>query len=173
VGDEAYAEAGFYGAEKAFGGVEGHVDVEVAEGKAGGFDGLLDDAAGAGADLTRDEGDVVELGELDVFIGPLVADGDDADHVVFHEGFDVDVLAESGAFDEGDLSAAVGESFEDGLGVAAVDGDFDLGVFGEEAGDEPGQEVLADGLRGGDGERAGVAVGGGGYGLAGLLGDIG
>jgi len=130
VRDEAYAEASFYGAEEAFGGVEGHVDVEVAEGKASGFDGLLDDAAGAGADLAGDEGDIVELRELDVFVGPLVTDGNDADHVVFHEGFDVDVLAERGAFDEGDLGAAVGEGFEDGLGVAAVDGDVYFGVLG-------------------------------------------
>ena len=149
------------------------MDLEVAEVETGGFDGLLDDAAGAGAELAGDEWDVVELGELDLFVGPVVANGDDADHVVFHEGFDVDVLAESGTFDEGDLGAVVGESFEDGLGVAAEDGDFYFWVFGEEGGDEAREQVLADGLGGGYGEGAGVAVGGGGYGLAALLGERG
>lgn len=141
--------------------------------EAGCFDGMFDDATGAGAQFAGDERYVVELGELDFFVSPVVTCGDDADHVIFHEGFDVDVLAKGRAFDEGDVGAVVGEGFENGLGVAAEDGDFYLGIFGEEGCDEAREKILADGLRGGYGEGTGVAVGGGGYGLAGLLGQIG
>ena len=62
------------------------------------------------------------------------------------KGWTLHVLAHGWAFDERDGGAVAGECVEGFLGVAADDGDFDLGVFCEEACDEAGQQVLADGL---------------------------
>ncbi len=99
--DEGDPEPGFDGGEQGFCGVEGHADGEVAESKAGGFEGLLDDAAGAGAELACKELGGRELAEGDGFAGPLVRGRDDENHVVLHEGCEVNILAEGWSFNEG------------------------------------------------------------------------
>ncbi len=59
------------------------------------------------------------------------------------------------------------------LGIASGDGDFDAGMVFEEAGDEARQQILADGLRGGDGESSSGISGGCGDGFASLFGQRG
>lgn len=169
--DEGDAEAGFDGAEEAFGGVELHDGAEIFLCEAGGGEGLLDDAAGAGTELTHEDGGVAEVGGGDLLVGPLVARGNDEDHAVLHEGFDVEIFTQTGTFDEGELDAVVGDGFEHGIGVAADGGDGDAGVLAEEGGDEVWQEVLADGLGCTEGEGAGVGAGGAGDGFEGLIGE--
>jgi len=115
----------------------------------------------------------VELGELNFFVGPVVAHGDDADHVVFHEGLDVDILAQGWAFNEGNLCPVVGEGFQDSLGVAAKDRDFYLRIFDKKRSNEAREQILANGLGGGYGKDARITVGGSSYGLTSLLGQVG
>jgi len=65
------------------------------------------------------------------------------------------------------------EGFENCLGVASGDGDLNAWMVFEEAGDEAGEQILANGLRGGDGEASGGVSGGGGDGFAGFFGKSG
>lgn len=116
---------------------------------------------------------MAQVREIDLFVGPFVAGRNNADHVVFHEGLDLDVTAHRRSLDERELDAVFDKSLKHGLGVASSDGDFDSRMIFQEAGDEAWQKVLADGLRGGDGEAAGGFSGGCGDGLASFFGESG
>jgi hypothetical protein len=116
---------------------------------------------------------VAQIGDIDIVIGPFVAGRHHQNHVVFHKGFDFDVSAHSRALDERELDAVLDESFEDLLGVASGDSNFDARVVFEEGGYQTRQEILADGVGGGDGEASGGISGGCGDGLAGFFGERG
>ena len=67
-------------------------------------------------------------------IGPLVSCRDDKNHVVFHEGLDVDVLALFRAFDQCKLYRARKQSLQHLVSVAATCCDPNFRLSFEKAG---------------------------------------
>ncbi len=171
AGDKGDAQTRLDGREEAFCGVEGHRDLKLLWRDAEGLESGLDNAARARADLAGDEGGGGKIGGGDVTADPVVAGRDDEDHVVFHEGLGLDVGSEGGTFDEGEVNALIGEGKENLFGVAAGALDGEAGMQLEEAGQQIGKEILADGLRGTDAKLIEVCAGGFGDGLGGLVGE--
>lgn len=79
---------------------------------------------------------------------------DHQDHVVFHEGLDVQILALLWAFDECKMDLASQQSLKHLIGISAPGYYFHPGVCLSKACDEGGQKVLTDGLGGSEGKLA-------------------
>ena len=106
---------------------------------------------------------LLQLRQRDVFLRPDVASGHHAHHVVLHKRLHLHIPAHGRTFNQAELYAMIRQRFENGLRVAPHHRHLDLGMLRHEPRDEPGQQVLPNGLRRANCQGPAMNTSGGGH----------
>ena len=126
------------------------------------FQCLLDNPPRPRTQLPGHQRGLRQLLYVDLLVRPFMPRRDHAHHVVFHEGFHLNIPAHRRPLDQAQLHSMLHQRFQDGLCIATHHADLDLGIFLQKSRDQLGQQVLPDGLGRAQRQPPGVVAGCGG-----------
>jgi hypothetical protein len=111
---------------------------------------------------------------LDAHLGvsPVVACWHDQDHLIFHERFDMKLLAQCRTLNHGELNVFCRKGFQHLVRVAAHCGDSNARVLPQECSNQIWKEVLPDCLRCPESQGSSMYSGGTGHHLEGFIRDF-